>query len=240
MEDQDRRQYERFARVYDFGTNAAEAATTDAPQNNAKLNVVIQAILKDHAGQQGGSAKPRAVLVEALQQDLILIHGAAVAIGQDVLGFETDFPMPKQRNASAILGSADQFITKLVDQQTDAPATQAAKLDRRTKLIAKGFAADFADKFAQHRADIGTNKDAENVADESAEENTSDIHTQVATGLALCNHLDATYRIVYRDNPGKLAAWTIANHCERAPVSAATKAKQAAKKAAKKTGTTPA
>lgn len=218
MNDRSQRQYDRFVRVRNFAqTNAADAAATDAATHTTKLDDVVKGLDTAKAGQTGRSAYPQQVLVEALHRDLKDINRTADAIAQETLGFNEAFPMPKQRNRSAILTGADTFIANLLVGPGDDPATQAVKTDRQAKFVAHGFAADFVTQLVAHRGQITADDTAEDNLDSAASMNTAAIKRLVEAGTIECNFLNAIFSNLYRANPDKLAAWKIANHLEHDP-----------------------
>ena len=239
MDDGSARQYARFVRVRDFAqTNITDAAGTDAAAHLAKIVLIVAGLEKKKSTQAHGSATPRNVLIAALHHDEEDLSRTAGAIGQEVLGFEQFFKLPTQRNPASILTAADIMLGNLIADPTDDAPTQAAKADRQTRFIAHGFASDFATTMQTHRGQIDDFKTTRDNEDSTGEESTAAIGTLVADGIKECVFLDAIFHNLYRDKADKMAGWVSAHHTERAPVSAATKAKQAAAKAAKKSGGT--
>ena len=218
MDDSSARHFDQFIRVRDFATlNAADAAATNAALHTDRLTKVITGLTTAKAGQTGGSAMPRQVLLAELYHDIQDIHRTAHSIGQETLGFEQLFPAPKQRNPVMLLTTADHYIDNLVADPADDAATTAAKLDRQAQFVANGFAPGFAAAFVKRRGQIDAVKTTENNADAVGEENTAAIGRLVTDGIKACISLDAIFHNLSRDNPGKLAAWICANHLERAP-----------------------
>ena len=236
MEDKYVRQLDRDIRVGNFSDANATAVTgTDAALHVAKLKPLVASLTTAKARQGGGSAGPCAVLIEALLLDLRALHRTAHAIAQDVLGFEDCFPALPGANPAVVRTTCDTYLGNLIVAPADDPATQAAKADRVARFVAHGLDADFATQLQTHRAEIDTAITTEEDADTVGHENTGSIPALVSAAIIECNYLDSIYQNKFKNRPDKLAAWLIANHVERAPVSAATKAKQASAQAAKPT-----
>src|ERR1035441_4573783 len=84
MDDYSFVRYEKFGRDYNFGqASLADAAGTDAPQHLTNLKTITSKLDKAKAGQQGGSATPAAVLVDAVRLDVQNITRTASALSQD-------------------------------------------------------------------------------------------------------------------------------------------------------------
>ena len=218
MDDRAFARYNKFVGVRTFGrTNLADVASTDAPQHLDKLDVINGALDKAKAGQQGGDATPKAVLIDAIRLDVQNINRTAHAYADDDPGFAAMFRPPEQPNPAAVLTAADAIIAQLVETPADNAPTKAAKAARRAKFTAKGLPADFAQHLADDRAAITDAQKSENNADDQGVENTAAIGRLVDEGTKECNYLDAIFHNVYARNPDKLRAWLSASHLERAP-----------------------
>jgi hypothetical protein len=218
MDDRSAARYDKFVRVLNFGrANQADVATTDAPQHLDKLDAVIKGLDKAKAGQKGGSAEAKDVLIDALRIDVANITRTASTIGQDEAGFEKNYRPPAAPNPAAIVTAADAIIAQLVELPTDDNATKAAKTARRAKFTAKGLPADFAANLATDRGAIDSAKTTEDNSDSEGVKNTALVGKLVADGMKECNYLDAIFHNVYTRNPEKTRAWMSESHLERAP-----------------------
>jgi hypothetical protein len=218
MDDRSSARLDKFVRVLNFGrANAADVAATDAPQHLTKLEAIIGKLNTAKAGQKGGSAEAKDVLIDALRIDVQNITRTAGVIAQDHPGFEKDFRPPAAPNPAAIVTAADAIILKLVPKDTDTDDVTDAKDALRAKFTAKGLPADFATNLATDRAAIDTAKTAEDGADSEGVKNTKLVGTLVGDGMKECNYLDAIFHNVYTRVPEKTRAWMSESHLERAP-----------------------
>lgn len=218
MEDAQQRQLDRFIRVKNFATNnAADAAATDAAQHVAKLSKVIADMEAARTGQKGLSAEAQQALLQGLLMDARDIARTARAVAQEEAGFEKFFPRPLGSGPAAVLLSVDTMLSNLVAAAGDDAATVAAKAARVAKLATHGLGATFHTDLAAHRAQFVGARDDEDSGDNSGVEDTAVIAARVGEGQKECVFLDATFRNLYRRDPGKLAAWTSANNVEDAP-----------------------
>lgn len=234
MNDRAKRHLDRCNRVSDFATNnVADLAGTAGPQRLANLNQIIAQLTKAKASQGGGRAAARVTLIEGLRLDIQGISRTAHSIALEQLGFDQYFQPPAQINPAAILTTADIYLNHLIVAPTDDPATQAAKADRIAQFVANGLPTDFATQLQAHRTQIDDAKTAEDNLNTIGHESTHLIPGLVKQSIIECTVLDAIFRNVYKRRPDMLAGWVSAHHLEHAPVSAATKAKRAAAKAAK-------
>lgn len=218
MDDRSAVRYDKFTRTLNFvRANQSDVATTDAPQHLDNLDAVIKGFNKAKAGQKGGSAEAKDVLIEALRIDVENITRTARGYAQNDPGFEELFRPPAAPNPSAVLTAADAIIGNLVELPTDDNATKATKSAPRAKYTAKELPADFAQHLVDDRAAIDSAKTVEDVADSEGAKNTKLVGTLVAAGMKECNYLDAIFHNVYTGNPEKLRAWFVKSHLERAP-----------------------
>jgi hypothetical protein len=206
-----------FIRTVDFGrVNLADLGGTDASVHLDNLDRIIVDLGKAKAGQNGGSAEAKDVLLDALRLDLHNVTRTATALGQDDPGFTKLFRAPARPNPSEVLTAADAAIANLVELPTDDAATKTAKSKRRARFIAKGLPAEFAQHLVDDRAAIDAARAVENKGDSEGVKNTALIGRLVAEGLKEATYLDAIFHNLYTRNPEKLRAWLSASHVERA------------------------
>ena len=217
MDDYSYNRYDKFGRVYAFGqANLADVAGTDAPAHLNSLHVIITALDKAKAGQQGGSALPAGVLLDALRLDVQNITRTAHAYATDDPAFAALFRPPVAANPAALLTAADTIIGHLIIDPADNAALKTAKTARAGRFTAKGLPADFAQHLVEDRTAIDAARDAEKNANTDGVKNTAAISRLVSDGMKECNFLDAIYHNVYARNREKLTAWLSASHLERA------------------------
>ena len=222
MDDYSFVRYEKFGRDYNFGqASLADAAGTDAPQHLTNLKTITSKLDKAKAGQQGGSATPAAVLVDAVRLDVQNITRTARALSQDDPNYAVLFRPPEALNPRAVLTAADAILGNLIAEPDDDADTKTAKPARTAKFVAKGMPADFATQLQTDRAKVDDAHEVEDDADNDAIKNTAAIGLLITAGMKECNFLDAIYHNVYVRNPEKLRAWMSANHLERAAKPAA-------------------
>jgi phage tail protein X len=206
-----------FARVVDFGrTNLGDTGDTDASQHLGNLARIIAALGQAKAGQNGGSAEAKDVLIDALRIDLHNVTRTANALAQDDPGFAKLFRAPGHPNAGEVLTAADAVIANLVEMPNDDGPAKATKGRRRALFVTKGLPAEFAQHLVDDRTAIDAAKASENQGDSEGVKNTALIGRLVAEGLKESTYLDAIFHNLYTRNPEKLRAWLSASHVERA------------------------
>jgi hypothetical protein len=218
MDDRSSARYDMFVREVGFGrSNTADLNGTDASLHFDNLDQIIADLGKAKAGQNGGSAEAKDVLLDALRIDLQNITRTAAALAQDIPGFEKLFRPPAQPNPGALLTAADAAIANLVETPNDDADTKTAKSKRRARFVAKGLPAEFVQHLVDDRAAIDAARAVENQGDSEGVKNTALIGRLIVEGMKESNYLDAIFHNLYTRNPEKLRAWLSASHLERAP-----------------------
>jgi hypothetical protein len=158
MNSRETRRYEMFVRVQTFGTdNSADfAPASTAATNFATVTTVINGLNTAKAGQKPGRDTSKEVLLDAIRLDLQNITRTAAAIDQTSPGFADSFRPPAQFNPSALLTTADKFISQLAPQPGDSAATLAAKTALVAQFTAHEMPANFVAALQTDRAAYGT------------------------------------------------------------------------------------
>src|SRR6266853_6074913 len=114
MNDRTKRRYDKFGRpITFFNSNASDfAAGGEAVKRTGNLQRIVGEMDDAKAGQGGGSAAPKEVLLNALRLDLGTIRGIATAIDQGEPGFADRFPAAGN-SESALVTTCDKYIGQL-------------------------------------------------------------------------------------------------------------------------------
>ncbi|HEX8246881.1 MAG TPA: hypothetical protein VF599_01760 [Pyrinomonadaceae bacterium] len=211
MNDSQRRKFDKFQRESVFmSDNAADFPLNTSGDKVAKdLATLIADIQTLDAAQTSGFDDKRQShalknsAVGNLRKSLELMSFAAKAFADEVPGTEEKFRLPRSQNEQILLAKARSF-------HADAAPLEA-------KFVEYGLPADF---LAGLQADIDAFEQAAEAADSAGEshaEATGALTEAFKRGMTLTRKLEAIVKIKYRDNAGKLAAWTSASHLERAP-----------------------
>jgi len=104
-----------FARVTAFGKehSADFAPGSEATKHFASLGQIVTALGTASAGQQGGGATAKSVLLDSLRLDVQNIGRTARAIAQDVPGFADKFGPPAGTGPKALTTTATAYVAEL-------------------------------------------------------------------------------------------------------------------------------
>jgi hypothetical protein len=215
MNDAHRRRMDKIDRERVLITDNAADFPKNSPVDlisviiNAKAAEVL-ARDADLAAALGGRAQ--AINVKGDRRDNLLerfreiVLGARAIGNQAVPGITAMFTMPEPRTDQNLIATAEAYFTKtaaleqqFIDVGLDAgfrAALMTAKNEFQTAL-------DEADSEAEERAEAVGALDA--------------LMREI---MQLSRQRSAMVKLKYKDNPGKLAAWTVASHLESAPKSA--------------------
>lgn len=128
----------------------------------------------------------------------------AIAVGDDeVPGITAKFKNPHPRTEQNIIASADSI--------------RADAGPYRIKLIEAGVKPDFLERILNARNAFQQARDAAASAIEGHAEAVGALAAIFREIMALARRRDAMVKLKYKNNPGKLAAWKVASHLERAP-----------------------
>ena len=212
MKDSERRKYEMFARVREFG--AARAGEFAAGSLGSELFAGIGGVVEElntHGGRQTSSASAavqgttgREGARTALREDLEAISRTARAMAFDTPGLEDRFRLPRSnRNDQTYLNTARAFLA-------DAEPLKA-------EFIRHELPADFLEDLRSDIEDFEQAIAGQNLSAEARTASVSAIEAAVERGAVIVRQLDAVVRNKYRDDSATLAAWVLASHTERPP-----------------------
>jgi hypothetical protein len=233
MNDRTKRRYDKFGReITFFNGNKSDFATDgEAAKRAANLQRIVKDMDDAKAGQGGGTAAPKEVLLDALRLDLGTIRGIATAIDQDEPGFAERFPAAGNSETS-LTTTGDIYLSRLQPGDDDTDADKAAKAALAARFIAHELQATFVDDLQEDLDAIEEANQQLDSGDQGGVENTAALGRLAKDGMKESNYLDAIMRAKYARNPDKLRGWESASHLERAP-------QRAKKPAASAGGTAP-
>ena len=174
MNDRENRRYDMFGRVQTFGKdNTADfAAGSKAAGHFTTLAQVITDLNTAKAGQDGGTATAKSVLLDALRLDLQNIARTARAIDAAEPGFADRYRLPDSPSQTALLTTADAVVLALA--QPGIPA----------KFIAYEMPADFVQDLKDDLAAIrGADDDMES-DDQDGVSSTAAVGRLIKAGMA--------------------------------------------------------
>jgi|SRR5215471_13975155 len=211
MNDNERRRYEMFVRVRDFGAahSADFAANSLAHQQFTALGTVITEVDGQAASEVSGhgdvrrGTESRSQARAALRDDLEAINGTARVLANDVPGLDDKFRLPRGNNDKDLVNSARAF-------KADAGPLKG-------QFIAHEMPADFLD---QLQSDIDAMEAAISFQGSGVSNHVAAgaaIDDTISRGIDIVRKLDAIVRNRHADNPAVLAEWTSVSHTERAP-----------------------
>jgi len=211
VNDSEKRRYEMFVRVRDFGAAHAGdfAATSLGKQLFTTIGTVVSELDSHSSSKTSGvgtarqGTATRASARSAVREDIEGINRTARAMADEIKGIGDRFRMPRSENDQLLLSTARSFAT-------DVEPFSA-------QFIAHELSPDF---IAELQADIAAMETA--ISSQS-----SGIGDHIAAGAAIDDAIDRGVSIVrklgaiiknkYGDNPAVLAEWTSVSHTERSP-----------------------
>lgn len=207
MNDREIRRYDMFGRVQTFGKDRSAdfAAGSKAAGHFASLALTITALDTARAGQPGGTATAKEVLLDALRLDIKNIARTARAIDMTEPGFADKFRGPDSPSQTALLTAADAIVLELA--QPGVPA----------KFIAYELPADFVQDLKDDLAAIRAADSAMDSDDQDGVASTAAVGRLIREGMEEVAQLDAIIRNKYSRDPDTLRAWRSASHTVRAP-----------------------
>lgn len=212
MKDTERRRYEMFVRVRDFG--AAHTASFPAVTLGKELFDVLDGIVTELEAQttaqaSGAGAARQGTTVRAaarakLREDLEAISRTARSMSRDIPGLENKFRLPPgNSNDQALISAARAFAADAVPLSAE--------------FIRHELPANF---LADLNSDINAFEVAVNEQNRGTETRvsaTAAIDAAIDRGVDIVRRLDAVVRNKFRDDQAMLAAWESASRTERAP-----------------------
>lgn len=211
MHDAHRRRMDKFDREDVFMTENAADFPAGSPgavvTGQIKANTA-QILTADAEQTSGFDDKNQALAVKGDDRDVLIdnlesIVLAAKGIGDEIPGIAEKYRMPEARSDQNLIAKANSFYA-------DSEADEA-------KFIEFGLEEDFRAELKTAREEFETSADAADAALEEHSEATGTLDTLFRETMILSRKREAIVKIKYRNNPGKLAAWTVASHLERPP-----------------------
>jgi hypothetical protein len=211
MNDQDRRRFDAFVRIVQFGVeSAADFPAGSIGRVQFDEVAAVAALLDEFAANKAASVgEVRFAFVgkgsarENLRDELSDIVETARTMVYQFPGIDAKFRMPRSRNDQQMLAAARAFKVEAAPLNAD--------------FIAYGLPATFLDElqdaidaFEASLAPAGAAIDAQVAA-------TAEIDSAIRRGMIARRILLGVVKNKYRNNVGKLAAWTSASHIEKAP-----------------------
>lgn len=211
MNDQDRRRFDAFVRIIQFGVESA----ADFPANSigkAQFDEIaaVVALLDELAANKAVSfGEARFAFIgkgsarENLRAEMSEIVRTARSMAYKFPGIEAKFRMQRGNNDQQMLAAARAFAVEAAPFNADfiaygLPPTFIAELQ------------DAIEAFEASLAPAGAAIDAQVAA-------TAEIDSAIRRGMIARRILDGVVKNKYRNNVGKLAAWLSASHIEKAP-----------------------
>lgn len=211
MDDRERRRKEMFVRVKVFMTdNSANfPAGSIGATKTTELSEVIDLLDELSGDQMSGFGEARFSFAgkntarENLREDLSDIARTARSMNYQFPNIAEKFRMPRGNNDVQLLAAARAFLTEATPHKDD--------------FIAYGMPADFLTDLQTDieafEAALGTTGSAT----DSHVEATAEIDEAIRRGMIVVRILNGVVKNVFRNDAGKLAAWTSASHIEKPP-----------------------
>lgn len=211
MDDRERRRYDMFVRVKQFGAeNTADFPAGSIGANQFAEVAAVVDLLDQLSGEQfAGFGDARFSFAgknsarENVREDISDISRTARSMNYQFPNIAEKFRMPRGNNDQQLLSAARAFLTEAAPHEAD--------------FVSYGMPADF---LADLEADIEAFEAALGTTGEAVDshvEATAEIDEAVRRGMIAKRILDGVVKNIYRNNAGKLAAWTSASHIEKAP-----------------------
>jgi hypothetical protein len=209
MQYKDGKRLETFARIQQFGAESAAdflPLSIGATQFTEITNVVdlLNQLAADQAGSFGdarfgfvGKDSAR----ENIREDLSDIARTARAMNYQITGISDKFRMPRGNNDQQLLAAARAFFT-------DAAAYQS-------EFVAYGLPIDFLQDLQSDINAFEINLGTTGGAIDAQTQATAAIGAAIRRGMIARRILDGVVKNKYRNDVGKLAAWTSAGHIEK-------------------------
>lgn len=211
MDDRERRRYDMFVRVKQFGIeNAADFPAGSVGANTFAANSDKIDTIDSLSGDQFSgfsdarfSFANKGSIREDIREMISDINRTARSMVYQFPNIDEKFRMSRGNNDQQLLAKARSFHTEATPYETD--------------FIAYGmdveFLKDLNDEiiaFENALAEVGSSID-------SHVEATAQIDVAVRENMQNLRILDGVVKNIYRNNVGKLAAWASASHIEKAP-----------------------
>ncbi|MBX7173556.1 MAG: hypothetical protein K1X72_21490 [Pyrinomonadaceae bacterium] len=204
----ERNRYNMFIKVRQYGTdNIVDFPLGSVGSANFEtINSVLLRLDELAAIQTGGYGEVRVSYVskdtarEDLRESVSYISRTAKALEYEFAGISEQFRLPRGSNDQKLIATAKAFVTAIGTHQAD--------------FIRYGLATNFVDELTDHIAAFEATLNAPASARGTHVEATAEIGQLIKQGMNAVRILDTVVKNVYRNNVGKLAAWTTASNIE--------------------------
>jgi hypothetical protein len=211
MKDTERRRFEMFIRVREFGAAHASQfpAGSFAAEQFAALDSAIGALEAHASAQSSGrsgakqAATGKAAARDELLRDLEAISRTARSMALTTPGLDDKFRAPRNWGHQEVLATAR--------------AVAADAVPFKAEFIRRGLPADFLEDLT---ADIAVMEQAVSQKARGTDSHvtaTAAIDAEVERGVTAVRQLDAAVRNTFVSDPAALASWLSASHVERTP-----------------------
>lgn len=188
-------------RLSDFDSNkVAKIKMPEIIQRVGNLSTKLEAKLAGggNAMQKTGIAKNQfQELLDAMKD--IVNFATAMAVDNDEL--ENKFRMPRSRSRRNVIASAKIFAADAQEYKQD--------------FLDYGLPVTFIEDLLAKADNLGQTLAEQSSATESRVGAGSELDNELKEISALINQVDPIIKMIYRDDPANLAAWTFANHIQR-------------------------
>lgn len=218
MNDREDRRFDMFGRLKTF-RDAHAADITDgsiAKKEFDNINAIVDKIVGARAGQHPGRDAAKAVLLDALHNDITKILRTAAAIDIDEPGFARQFHPPLPPSERPLL-AAEKILEVLWVKPDDTADVKAAKDAIAAKFVAHEMAADFVTLFKGDVERLTKDGAESELLREGSVGDTKEIEVLIESGMKSARKLDAIMHNKYDGNPQVLAEWRTARHVEADP-----------------------
>lgn len=213
MNDAHRRRMDKIDRERVFMSDNAADFPVGSPAEiiSAAINAkAAEALARDADLVTALGDKSQAMSIKGDRRDNLLdefrdVIAGAIAIGDAAEpGITAKFRMPEPRTEQNLIAKADSMFAET------APPLEA-------KFITVGLPADFRDQIKDAKINFQQARDEADSASEEHGEAVGALEALMRDIMALSRQRSAIVKLKYKNNPGKLAAWEIATHLEKAP-----------------------
>lgn len=206
-----RRRMEKLEREAVFFTDNAADFPANSPADKVSAEISpkqaqaldLDAKLTVESGERRAAQEAKDEKRDLLLDQLRDFATAAIGIGNEVPGLTAQFRVPTNRSDQNLIAAATAFF-----DASEAHKEKFAELG--LDAGERNMLASLRDEFSAARAEW------ESAVVEHAGAG-GDLDAVFRDMMALSRKRSAIVKIKYKDNPGKLAAWTVASHLERPP-----------------------
>lgn len=213
MNDNERRRYDCFLRIKQFGIdNTADFTAIPIAVTNFGVITTEVAYLdtqgadqQDGFGDARGATEVKGTARENLRDEMSDISRTARSMEYEFDGIAERFRMPRNASDQNLLASGRAFFNEAGKNEED--------------FIAYGMSATFLTELEDAADAFEASFGTQGSAIDSHVEATAEIGEAISRGMVARRILDGVVRNVYKSNTGKTAAWTSASHIEKPPKS---------------------